>query len=101
MFLIFFFYEFSQNLQTPKKGTQQEQVQKVDGNLEKDAMTKKLKKAKLSQPQAMKDVVLFLCLLWFGRQLLTVVNHISAEFCGLLYICCIFSKSLLVKPKGS
>ncbi|XP_039689040.1 uncharacterized protein [Medicago truncatula] len=41
--------------QTPKsKGTQQERVQKVGGDLDKDAITKKLKKAKLSQPQAMK-----------------------------------------------
>ncbi|WJX72279.1 hypothetical protein P8452_56172 [Trifolium repens] len=42
---------FSQKLETPKNETQQERVQKFDGDLDKD----KVERAKLSLPQAMKD----------------------------------------------
>jgi hypothetical protein len=45
------FYRFSQKLETPKNETQQERVQKFDGDLDKD----KVERAKLSLPQAMKD----------------------------------------------
>ncbi|KAK2397254.1 hypothetical protein QL285_058848 [Trifolium repens] len=41
---------FSQKLETPKNETQQERVQKFDGDLDKD----KVERAKLSLPQAMK-----------------------------------------------
>ncbi|KAK2436617.1 hypothetical protein QL285_021602 [Trifolium repens] len=42
---------FSQKLETPKNETQQERVQKFDGDLDKD----RVERAKLSLPQAMKD----------------------------------------------
>ncbi|KAL5080504.1 hypothetical protein RYX36_008925 [Vicia faba] len=41
--------------ETPKKGTQQERVQKVDHNLEKETIAKKMEIDKLSQPKVMKD----------------------------------------------
>ncbi|CAI8610984.1 unnamed protein product [Vicia faba] len=41
--------------ETPKKGTQQERVQKVDHNLDKETIAKKMEIDKLSQPKVMKD----------------------------------------------
>ncbi|CAI8614638.1 unnamed protein product [Vicia faba] len=41
--------------ETPKKGTQQERVQKVDHNLDKETIAKKMEIDKLSQPKVIKD----------------------------------------------
>ncbi|CAI8590663.1 unnamed protein product [Vicia faba] len=41
--------------ETPKKGNQQERVQKVDHNLDKETIAKKMEIDKLSQPKVMKD----------------------------------------------
>ncbi|KAL5069703.1 hypothetical protein RYX36_020590 [Vicia faba] len=41
--------------ETPKKGNQQERVQKVDHNLDKETIAKKMDIEKLSQPKLMKD----------------------------------------------
>ncbi|KAL5070431.1 hypothetical protein RYX36_021318 [Vicia faba] len=41
--------------ETPKKGTQQKRVQKVDHNLDKETIAKKMEIDKLSQPKVMKD----------------------------------------------
>ncbi|KAL5060108.1 hypothetical protein RYX36_031712, partial [Vicia faba] len=54
LFLLFF-NEFLQKLETPKKGTQQERVQKVDHNLDKETIAKKMEIDKLSKPKVMKD----------------------------------------------
>ena len=54
LFLLFF-NEFLQKLETPKKGNQQERVQKVDHNLDKETIAKKMEIDKLSQPKVMKD----------------------------------------------
>ncbi|KAL5065787.1 hypothetical protein RYX36_027524 [Vicia faba] len=54
LFLLFF-NEFLQKIETPKKGTQHERVQKVDHNLDKETIAKKMEIDKLSQPKVMKD----------------------------------------------
>ena len=46
---------FYKKLEKPKKGTQQERVQKVDHNLEKETIAKKMEIDKLSQSKVMKD----------------------------------------------
>jgi len=121
--LLISFDELWLNLETPKsKGTQQERVQKVCGDLDKDAITKKFKKAKLSQPQAMKDdergdeevVQRKFCYLsyvyyfwWFSSEMSTPLYCFFMLFmlyCFWRFVDCsiyaVFFLSVLVKPQG-